>query len=59
MVETVLRADRLARVYCPDNGKVYLVPEAELTRTQSHLRLVAPKNNVVKTIRWASKYELA
>jgi hypothetical protein len=49
----------LLAVYCPDNGKVYLVPEAELTRTQSHLRLVAPKNNMVKTIRWAARYELA
>ena len=49
----------LLAVYCADNGKVYLVPEAELTRTQSHLRLVPPRNNMVKTIRWASKYELA
>ena len=49
----------LLAVYCPDNGKVYLVPEAELTRTTSHLRLIPPRNNMVKTIRWASKYELA
>jgi hypothetical protein len=49
----------LLAVFCADNGKVYLVPEAELTRTQSYLRLVPPKNNMVKTIRWASKYELA
>jgi hypothetical protein len=49
----------LIAVFCADNGKVYLVPEAELTRTQSYLRLVPPKNNMVKTIRWASKYELA
>ena len=49
----------LLAVYCADNGKVYLVPEAELTRTRSHLRLIPPRNNMVKTIRWASKYELA
>jgi hypothetical protein len=46
-------------VYCADNGKVYLVPEAELTRSKSHLRLSPPRNNMVKTIRWASRYELA
>ena len=46
-------------VYCADNGKVYLLPEDELTRTHSRLRLTPPKNNMVKTIRWASKYELA
>ena len=49
----------LLAVYCPDNGKVYLVPEAELTRTRAHLRLAPPRNNMVKTIRWAAKYELA
>ncbi len=49
----------LLAVYCADNGKVYLVPEAELTRTRSHFRLAPPRNNMVKTIRWASKYELA
>ncbi len=49
----------LLAVYCADNGKVYLLPEAELTRSKSHLRLSPPRNNMVKTIRWASKYELA
>jgi hypothetical protein len=49
----------LLAVYCGDNGKVYLVPEAEITRSKSHLRLDPPRNNMVKTIRWASKYELA
>jgi hypothetical protein len=49
----------LLAVYCAENGKVYLVPEAELTRSKSHLRLTPPRNNMVKTIRWASKYELA
>jgi hypothetical protein len=45
-------------VYCPDNGKVYLIPEADLTRSSIYLRLVPPRNNMQKTIRWASQYEL-
>lgn len=49
----------LLAVYCRDTEKVYLVPEADLTRTKIQLRLVAPRNNMTKTIRWASKYELA
>ena len=48
----------LLAVFCPENGKVYVVPEAELTRSKSHLRLVPPRNNMVKMIRWASQYEL-
>ena len=49
----------LLAVYCPENEKVYVVPEAELTRTRIQLRLVAPLINMTKTIRWASEYELA
>jgi hypothetical protein len=49
----------LLAVYCPEGGKVYVVPEAELTRSGIHLRLVPPRNNMTKTIRWASTYELA
>ena len=49
----------LLAVYCPESGKVYVVPEAELTRSGIHLRLVPPQNNMTKTIRWASTYELA
>ncbi len=49
----------LLAVYCPESGKVYLVPEAELTRSGIYLRLVPPRNNMTKTIRWASTYELA
>jgi hypothetical protein len=45
-------------VFCPDNRKVYMVPEAELTRSRIHLRLTAPRNNMRKTIRWAGQYEL-
>jgi hypothetical protein len=49
----------LLAVYCPENQKVYLVPEADLTRSSIHLRLVAPLNNMKKTIRWAADFELA
>ena len=45
-------------VYCPDNGKVYFVPEADLTRAKIQLRLAPTRNNMAKTIRWASRYEL-
>jgi hypothetical protein len=50
--------ERLA-MYCPDNEKVYVVPEPELCRSKIQLRLAPPRNNMVKTIRWASRYELA
>jgi hypothetical protein len=45
-------------VYCPETGKVYLLPEKELTATIAHLRLSPPLNNMTKTIRWAARYEL-
>ncbi len=49
----------LLAAYCPDDGKVYILPEGELTESTVHLRLAPPRNNMVKTIRWASHYELA
>jgi hypothetical protein len=45
-------------VYCPDTKKVYMLPEQELTATNAHLRLSPTRNNMVKTIRWASEFEL-
>lgn len=45
-------------VYCPDTGKVYMLPEEELTSTNAHLRVSPARNNMVKTIRWASRFEL-
>ena len=45
-------------VYCPDTQKVYLVPESHLTRSLGSLRVAPTKNNVLKTVRWASAYEL-
>jgi hypothetical protein len=52
------QADIIA-VYCPQNGKVYLVPEEEFVASRAHLRLTAPVNNQRRGIRWASTYELA
>ncbi len=46
-------------VYCADTEKVYVVPESHLTRSLGSLRIAPPKNNMTKTIRWASDYELA
>ncbi len=46
-------------VYCPGTGKVYVLPEKELTATRAHLRLSPPRNNMVKSIRWARDFELA
>ena len=45
-------------VYCPETEKVYVLPEKELTGTNAHLRLSPPLNNMVKTIRWAARFEL-
>jgi hypothetical protein len=46
-------------VYCPDNGKVYLVPIKDVPNLRSgSLRVDPPKNNQKKGIRWAEDYEL-
>jgi hypothetical protein len=46
-------------VYCPDNGKVYLVPIEDVpNRTGCNLRIDPPKNNQRKRIRWAREYEV-
>lgn len=45
-------------VYCPETERVYVLPEKELTGTNAHLRLSPPLNNMVKTIRWAARFEL-
>jgi PD-(D/E)XK endonuclease len=46
-------------VYCPDNGKVYLVPIADgNTHGTCFLRLDPPKNNQRKRIRWAADFEV-
>jgi hypothetical protein len=45
-------------VYCPQNGKVYMVPEKEMVRTHGHLRLTPTANGQRSHIRWAAQYEL-
>lgn len=52
------QADIIA-VFCPENGKVYLLPEKEFVPTRAHLRLSEPANNQRRRIRWASEFELA
>jgi hypothetical protein len=45
-------------VYCPENGKVYLVPIEETSPRACYLRVTPPKNNQAKRIRWAKDYEV-
>ncbi len=46
-------------VFCPDNGKVYLVPIGVAnTHSRCYLRLTPPKNNQKKRIRWAREFEI-
>jgi hypothetical protein len=46
-------------VYCPDNGKVYLVPIQDVPNKRAAcLRIDPPKNNQKKGIRWAEEYEV-
>jgi hypothetical protein len=46
-------------VFCPSNGKIYIIPIADLPLTrEAKLRLTPPKNSQVKGIRWAAKYEI-
>jgi hypothetical protein len=46
-------------VYCPDNGKVYLVPiQDATTKSMCALRITPPKHNQQKKIRWAAQYEV-
>jgi len=38
-------------VYCPENGKIYMIPETELVRTKGHLRLDPTENRQGRRIR--------
>jgi hypothetical protein len=46
-------------VFCPGNGKVYLLPDSELVATRGHLRINPARNRQERNVRWASEYELA
>jgi hypothetical protein len=45
-------------VYCPDTGRLYVVPIEEATRTQGTLRVDPTANGQDKRVRWARDYEL-
>ncbi|HCI81405.1 MAG TPA: hypothetical protein DHW02_17135 [Ktedonobacter sp.] len=45
-------------VYCPDLGKVYLVPIEDAPEYEMTLRLQPTKNNQEKGVRWAKDYEV-
>ncbi len=46
-------------VYCPDNGKIYLIPEDNVPDgSKAKLRLKRTKNNQQQGILWAKDYEL-
>lgn len=45
-------------VWCPDTDKTYLVPPEDAGLTMGQLRIVAPRNNQTKHVRWGWDYEL-
>jgi len=47
-------------VYCPELGRVYLIPIEDVDATaQARLRLKLPRNGQIKRIRMAGAYEIA
>jgi hypothetical protein len=44
--------------YCPDNGRIYVIPIEEATRSQGTLRIEPTANGQHKRVRWARYYEL-
>jgi hypothetical protein len=45
-------------VYCPDNGKCYLVPVEKAPRFQCHLRIDPPQNGQKTHLVWAEDFEI-
>jgi hypothetical protein len=45
-------------VYCPENGKSYLIPFEEAGKTAMKLRVDASANNQLSGVRWAKDYEI-
>lgn len=45
-------------VYCPENGRVYLIPVGHCPNTRASLRVEQSKNNQTKKVRFAKKYEI-
>ena len=46
-------------VYCPENGKVYIVPIDKVGVKSFRLRVSHTKNNNEKNINWAKDYEVS
>jgi PD-(D/E)XK nuclease superfamily protein len=45
-------------VHCPDNGRTYVIPIEDATRSQGTLRIEPTANGQRKRVRWARDYEL-
>jgi hypothetical protein len=45
-------------VYCPDNGRCYLVPVREVASFVGYLRIDPPRNGQKTRILWAEDYEI-
>lgn len=45
-------------VYCPDNGKCYLVPVGKVGLNECRLRIAPPRNGQKTRICWAEDYEI-
>ncbi len=45
-------------VYCPENGKCYLVPVEQVGINDCRLRVDPPRNGQKTLIRWAEDYEM-
>lgn len=45
-------------VFCPDNGKTYLVPVGDVGRKVASLRLAPTRNGQVVDVRMATEYEV-
>lgn len=46
-------------VFCPDNGKCYLIPAGDVDGLCCYLRVELPRNGQKTKIRWAQDYELS
>jgi hypothetical protein len=45
-------------IWCPRNGKAYMVPVADLATGMATLRVESPRNGQKRGVRWAADYEL-
>jgi len=46
-------------IYCPDNGKTYLIPIEHCSEKSGRFRIDPPMNNsCISKVKWASAYEI-